>query len=853
MRFYRLLLRLYPSSFRGDYENELAEVFAERTQGYGAMRRMLAAIADVVPNAIASHWDLLTQDLRFAVRSMLRSPGFAITAILVAALSVGANTSTFSLADFVLLRPLPFRQPEQLVKLYMALPGGGYNELSPALVRDLREQSRAFREIGAYTSGPMNLVGAGEPRRIDSVFASPEVLSILGVPAMIGRHFTKDDVTRGNPAILSHSLWQTQFGSDPNILGRGLRLNGEPYTVIGVMPATFQFPNRNAEMWTPLTVSQDDLEDRNNTYLAGIGRLRDGVTVEQARADVEVIARRLERQYPKDHEGLGLLVMEMRDEIGGRARMLVLALCGAALCILLLSCANLASLFLARGAHRARELAVRSALGAGRQRLVRQLITESFTIALIGGIVGVLVAVVSVRLLARLVPNTLPVAEYPGVDLRLLALAAAFITLTGVAFGVLPALRAGRGDFDALRSGARTGGGQTQRLRGVLVVVEVIASVVLLIGAGLLIRAVRDLQSREPGFRPENVLTLSTALPLPKYNEVAKRRQYYTQVLDEVRALPGVKSAAFISGLPMVMRGGIWSVSLHGEEVRDGSQDVGLRFITPQLFSALGTPIRRGRDVTEQDGQKSPFVAVVSESFVKRHWPGQDPLGRRFKVANAERTIVGVVGDIRVRGLEIASEPQVYLPYQQVEDGSLVGYVPKAMVVRATTTPQQLIGPVTRIVHRADPEQPVSNVSSLAEVLNGETLPRVTQVRLLGALAAIALLIAGIGIHGLLTYTVSRRLPELGVRRALGAEVSGIIALVVREGIVLATIGIVIGAIVAWAAARGMGTLLAGVRPADPLTFAAAGLLCFATVVAGCLRAAMRAANVDPMIALRAE
>lgn len=853
MRFYRLLLRLYPSSFRGDYENELAEVFAERTRGFGAIRIVLAAIADVAPNAIASHWDLLTQDLRFAVRSMLRSPGFAITAILVTALSVGANTSTFSLADFVLVRPLPFRQADRIVKLYMALPGGGYNELSPAIVRDLREQSRSFREIGAYTSGEMNLVGAGEPRRIASVLATPEVLSVLGVPAMMGRHFTKDDATRGNPAILSHSLWQTQFGSDPNILGRGLRLNGVPYTVIGVMPATFQFPNRNAEMWTPLVVSQEDMEDRNNTYLAGIGRLRDGVTIEQARADMEVIARRMEQQYPKDHVDLGILIMKMRDEIGGRARMLVLALCGAALCILLLSCANLASLFLARGAHRARELAVRSALGAGRQRLVRQLITESFTIALAGGLVGVLVAVVSVPLLARLVPNSLPVAEYPTVDLRLLAFAAGFIMLTGVAFGVLPALRAGRGDFDALRSGARTGGGQTQRLRGILVVVEVIASVVLLIGAGLLIRAVRDLQAREPGFRPENVLTLRTALPLPKYNEVAKRQQFYTQVLNDVRALPGVTSAAFVSGLPMVMRGGIWSVSLNGEEVHDGSQDIGLRFVTPQFFNALGTPIRRGRDVTESDGQKSPFVAVVSESFVKQYWPLQDPIGKRFKVANAERTIVGVVGDVRVRGLETQSEPQVYLPYQQVEDGGLIGYVPKEMVVRATTTTQSLIGPITRIVHRADPEQPVSNVRSLAEVLSGETTPRVTQVRLLGALAAIALLIAGIGIHGLLTYTVSRRLPELGVRRALGAEVSGIVALVVREGIVLASIGIVIGAIVAWVAARGMGTLLAGIRPADPLTFAAASLLCFVTVLVGCLRAAMRAANVDPMIALRAE
>jgi predicted permease len=854
MRFYRLLLRLYPASFRNEYEDELAAVFAERARHLSRFRIALAGIADILPNALLAHGELLLQDLRFAFRSFRRAPGFAVTAILVAALGIGANTAAFSLADFVLVRPLPFAQPDRLLKLWESNPGGR-NNASPANYHDWRTQSRSFTAMGAYTTRAANLVGMGEPRRLETVMATPEVLPLLGVQPILGRHFSAQQARAEHPAILSHALWQTQFGGRNDVIGKVVRLDGVTHTVVAVMPPTFHFPRRGIDAWTPLVFDQEDYEDRTDTYLEVVGRLRSGVSEEQARRELAVIASRLERQYPDQNEKIGVAVLQMRDEMSQNAKLLVIALCGAALCILLLSCANVASLFLARGAHRARELAVRSALGAGRERLVRQLITESFAIAVLGGIVGVSVAAVSVPLLTRLVPAALPVSATPSVDLRVLAMAALFVVITGVAFGVLPAVRAGgTSALEALRADARSGGGRTQRLRAMLVVLEIVASVVLLVSAGLLIRAVWNLQATKPGFVPDDVLTVRTALPTDKYEKIARREQFFEPVLDEVRALPGVQGAAFITGLPLETRGFVFDVSIGGVKPPvDGSHGVTLRQITPQYFATMRIPLLRGRDVADTDTQTSPYVAVVSESFVKQHWPGQDALGKQFKVAFFDRTVVGIVGDVRVRGLDRNSEPQVYLPYRQVPDGGLISYTPKSLVVRASVPLGTLVGPMRRIVQRADAEQPMSNVRTLESIVEEDTAPRVIQLRLLMALAAIALLIAGVGIHGLLTYTVSKRLPELGVRRALGAQATGIVKLVVREGVVLAAIGIAVGALLAYFAARAMGALLFGIEPADPLTFTAACALCFMTVVAGCLRPAVRAARVDPMIALRSE
>ena len=858
MRFYRALLHLYPAFFRAEYGDELRAVFAERARAIrgplAPLRVALAALADVVPNALAVHGDALRQDLRHTARSLRRAPGFAATAVLVVALGVGANTAAFSLADYVLVRPLPFPEPDRLVKLWQRTPGYDRTPLSPANYRDWQASARSFAAIGAYTSGAVNLVGTAEPRRLEAVRVTPGLLRVLGVPALLGRVLTPADSVDGRSAVLSHGLWQAQFGGAGDVLGRVIRLDGVPHTVVGVMPPSFHFPNRDVQAWTPLVFSPPDFQDRNNTYLEGVARLRDGTTVEQARGELAVVAARLERQFPDENARVGATVNRLRDELSERARLLVLALCGAALCILVLACSNLASLLIARGAHRARELAVRAALGAGRERLVRQLLTESVVLAVMGGVVGVALAVAGVPLLARLVPSALPIAGQPSVDPRALLVATVLVCVTGLAFGVAPALRAGRASaLDALRGGDRAGS-RTQRLRAALVVVEVAASVVLLISSGLLVRAVWRIQSTDPGFRAEGVLAARTALPLPRYDTVSRRAQFYGHVLREVRALPGVEAAAYATGLPMVMRGGLWPVAVTGEPALvEESNSVGLRYVTPDFFSTLGVPLRQGRDVADTDRRDQPFVAVVSESFARRHWPGQRALGQRFKVAFFERTVVGIVGDVRVRGLERASEPQVYLPYAQIEDGWMPYYVPKELVVRSAGDPAALVPAIRRIVAATDPEQPVSDVRTLAEIVADETAPRVTQLRLLVTLSVIALLIAGVGIHGLLTFTVSRRARELGIRRALGAQAGSVVRLVLREGMALALAGVAVGVGVAYVAARGLEALLAGVRPGDPLAIGAAAALCLATAALGCLRPALRAARVDPATALRAE
>ena len=859
-RFYRALLHLYPAGFRAEYGDELEAAFEEgRREHTGALApvvTMAGAIADVVPNALAVHLDILRQDARYTARSLRAAPGFAITAILVVALGVGANTAAFSLADFVLLRPLPYPEPDRLVKVWQTTPGYGQMELSPANYRDWKAMAgSSFAGMGAYWENAVNLVGEGEPRRLQTARVTPDLLPLIGVGAFIGRTITPEDSAGSPTVVISYELWQGQFGRDPAVLGRTVRLDGTPHTVVGVMQPEFDFPSRSVDLWTPLILASDDFEDRNDNYLTGVARLAPGTPLATAQAELDRVAGILERQYPVENRDTGAWVHLAQNEMSDRARLLVLALCGAALCILLLACANLASLLLARGVNRARELAVRTALGAGRERLVRQLITESVTLAAIGGLVGVGIAVAGLPLLAQLVPATLPIADHPTVNLRVLAFAAAMIAITGLAFGIAPAMRAGRGgSFDALREGARTAGGRRQRVRSALVILEVTGSIVLLVTSGLLMRAIAKIQSIEPGFRTEGVMTLRTALPLPKYETVAARERFYGRVLDEVRALPGVASAAYATGLPMDMRGGIWPVQLATAEVlRDGSNTASLRYVTPGFFATLGIPLRLGRDVSAGDTQDRPYVAVISESFARRHWPDEDPIGRRFGFALGERTVVGVVSDVRVRGLERTSEPQVYIPSAQVADNSIIGYTPKELVIRSTLPSSQWLPAVRRIIAAADPEQPISNIRSLADVVAGDTAARRVQLRLLGMLSVIALIIAGVGIHGLLSFAVSMRTRELGIRRALGAQVGSIVGMVLREGLVLALAGTVVGIVVALIVGRGMEALLFGLPTGDPVTILAAAALCLVTAAAGSLIPAIRAAKVDPARAMRAE
>ncbi|HWW89135.1 MAG TPA: ABC transporter permease [Vicinamibacterales bacterium] len=802
--------------------------------------------------------DFLRQDLAYAVRVLRRSPGFALTAILVIALGIAATTAAFSVTDFVLIRPLPFPESERLVKVWERDPGYDRMELSPANYRDWTEAAVSFSSIGFYHPNSANLTGTSEPLHLVGASVSADLFPTLGVQPLLGRGFVERDDRKGAPGtlILSYTLWQTEFGGERDVVGRQVLLDGMPHTIIGVMPRSFNFPKSETQYWDTTRFDESNYQDRNDNWLESVGRLRPGATVEQARAEMSVLAARSREQYPAENKNTDATVITLRDEVSQQSRLLLNALSGASACLLLIACANLANLLLARALGRRRELAVRAAVGASRLRIIRQLMTESLLIAIVGGTLGVAVAIIAVPLLAKLVPTTLPIATEPSIDLRVLLMATGVTALTGFVFGLVPVVRGGDGaSFDGLREGSRAGAGQKEGLRSALVVAEIGASVVLLVAAGLLIKALAAVQSTDPGFKPDGVLTMRTPLPLPQYDAVSTRDSFYTRVLTGVRALPGVTSAAYVSFLPIATGGGIWPVSVDGEMTTRANinQNASLRYVTPGYFATMGIPLRRGRDIEEGDGRGKRVVAVVSESLVQRYWPNLDPIGRHFKFAEDDREIVGVVGNVRVRGLERQSEPQIYLPYKQVADGAIVGYVPRDLAVRSVSVPTALAPAVRAIINNVDPKMPVTSVRTLADIVETSSASRSVQVRVLGAFALAAFVLAGIGIHGLLSFSVAQRTPEIGVRLALGAQSSDILSLVLQRTATVAVAGIVPGVAVAYAIGRWMEALLAGVKPADVPTLTSAVILSVVMTVAGSLVPTIRALRVDPIKTLRAE
>ena len=864
MRFYRALLLLYPRSFRAEYGGELLSVIADRRAMAGGVGRIglaLEIIMDTVANAVRIHADILRQDVRYTFRTLRRAPAFSVTAVLLTALGIGATTSAFAIADHVLVRPLPFDDPDRLIRFQGSdRVQGGWNDLSPANFRDFVTRSTAIELAAAYTARSANLVGHGAPVRLEGQAATGELFEVLGVPAHIGRAFTREDQRDDAPnvMVLSHAAWQTHFGGDTSVLGRTLTLNGEPFAVVGVMPETFRFPDARTEFWSVLKFRPDAFENRGDTYLFTVARLRPGRTVEETDAELDTIALDLERQFPDENERLATRTLSLRAFVTTPAqRTLLGGIAGAALCLLLIATTNLASLVLSRGLSRVREIAVRAAIGAGRERLMRQMMTESIVIALIGGALGVALAAVATPLLTRLVPATLPIATAPALDARFLALAGVMTLFTAMAFGVLPARRAASGaDTSALRDSSRTGTNRrTEALRAGLVVAQIALSVVLLVSVGLLGRALWRVAGTETGFTSSGVLTLRTALPWPKYGETARRHAFYDRVLAGVRALPGVRSAGFVTGLPMSMTGGIWGAVPAAPAVpMDEPMAASTRFVTPGFFDAMSIPIKEGRDIAPGDVRDAPAVAIVSESFVREAWGASSGVGRRFTSTvyrDVTFTIVGVVGDIRVRGLERQSEPQVYFSSRQVPDNAFINYPPKELVVRADVPPASLLPGIRQIVQRADPEQPVSNVRMLDEIVGDQIAPRAVQARVLAGFAAVAMLLAAVGLYGLLAFAVSRRMREIGLRMALGATPRSMIGLVVKRGLTLAAIGVVAGSAAAYGAGLWMESLLAGVSPYDPVVFGPAIALTLLLASTGTLLPALRAARVSPLEATR--
>ena len=862
MRLYRALLWLYPAGWRAEYGAEMCALFARRRSDaggfWGRLWLWLETLADVLTAAPAVQWDVIRQDLRYAVRGLRLAPGFAVAAAAIAAMGIGTATAAFTLLDHVLLRPLYFREPDRLVNLWEQYlpPRAGYSETSPLNYRDWKAMNTSFQTLGAHRGLSVALSGAGEPVQVQGASLTAEVFPMLGVDPALGRYFAPEDDREGaaGTVVLSYGLWQTQFGGDSGIVGRTVELDHQPYTVIGVMPRDFYFPNRTSRLWTAMRFAAQDFEDRTDTYVYPVGRLKPGVTFEQARAEMQAIGARIAAAYSKEMAHSTVRAVRLEQEVPERTVLMLKVLLGAALCVLLIACANLAGMLLARAMTRRRELAVRTALGAGRERLVRQMLTESLLLAWGGAVLGVALAYGVLPLLVKLVPTGLPVAAVPEIDGRILAFAVATTCATGLGFGIVPAWRgAGRPAGAELAGGRSESGLRRERLRSALVAVEVAASVALLVGLGLLTRALERVEAVNPGFDPEHVMTLRTSLPMPRYEQGETRAGFYSRVLGEVRQLPGVTAAAYTSFLPMAMQGGIWPVGIVGQPQNLAERrTASLRFVTPGFFAALRIPLLAGREVREGDGKDAPYVAVVSQSFVQRYWPRENPLGRHIDFGNHEREIVGVVGDIRVRGPERSSEPQVYLSWKQ-PDGVSTWYAPKDLVVRTAGEPEVLAPALRRIVREADASQPVSDVQTMRAVVEAETGSRRVQVYVLGAFAAMAFLLAAAGIHSLLAFAVSTRTQEIGIRVALGARPGAIAGMLLRDGVRLAAIGVAAGGLAGYGAGRLLESVLAGVKPGDPEVFGAAGLVAAAMVVLGSLWPAVRALRVDPAAAIRAD
>jgi predicted permease len=861
MNFYRLFLHLYPSSFRAEYGDEMSAIFAlelGRSSGLRAQCRLwFATIAEIIFNAAMLHWEIARRDLLHSARSLLHSPGFTATAILLVTIGIGANVAVFTLANFVLVRPLPFPESNRLMKVWEKTPGYGHMELSPANYRDLIASSHSFTALAAFNNTSMSLIGQGDPQRIEGATVTGNLFPTLESPALLGRYFTREDEGPASPGtvVLSYGLWQSAFGGDPGVLGKPVSLDNQRYTVIGVMPHDFRFPTREAQFWTTFRFKEEDYQDRNNNYVVGIGRLKPGVSLEQARSELLLIAARLRGQYPKENLGVDLSAVSLRDDLNTESRLLLKGLCGAALCILVIACGNLGNLLLARSLARQRDLSIRLSLGASRRNLVRQLLSESLLLGLAGGACATAVAIATLPLLSRLVPNELPIQQVPPVDIHMLLLALGLTLLTIIGFGVAPALHACRdAGMSGLRVGVRTAGAGNHRARSALVAAEVMASVVLLVLSGLLIRALWRVQSTDPGFRTTGILSVRTELPFPKYNQTSARQHYYDKVLADARRLPGVTGAAYITALPMTWGGGIWPVQVNSQSnIRAEQNSASMRFVTPGLFSTLGIPIKRGRGISETDTGDRPYVAVVRESLVRRYWPKEEPLGRHFKFASHDHEVIGVVGDIRARGLERTSEPQVYLSYMQDPDDGFTYYAPKDLVIHSSQPPAHLLPAIRQIIHAADPQQPISNIRTMEEVVAGETESRTIQMRVLAIFTSVAILLAGLGIYGLLAFTVSMLQQEFGIRIAMGARQGDIFQMVLRRGALLAMAGLLPGLALAYIAARLLQSLLAGVRPADALTFSTAGALCLIITLLGSLLPALRAVRTDPTTVMRAE
>ncbi len=801
----------------------------------------------------------LYRDLRFSWRTLAANRGFSAVAIVTLALGIGATTAIFSVVNAVLLRRLPLREPARLVVVWEKNQrrSKSRNVAAPANLLDWRALNNVFEDMAALVAlgQPMALTGMGDPEELIASYVSPNFFRLMGSPAALGRAFRDEEGGDGGPrvATLSHGLWLRRFGADSGVIGRAIRLGGESFTVIGVMPPELPSLLPKAELWIPFHLDPSiNYRERAGRYLIVIGRLKAGVTTAQAQTEMAGIAARLEREFPKFNSGWSVNLVPLDMDLTEPLRPALKVLMGAVGILLLIACANVANLQLARAAAREREMAVRRSLGAGRWRLVRQLLLENVLLAVLGGAAGCLLALWGVGAILAAGPKNVPLVDRARVDGGALLFSLGVSLVTGILFGLAPALRLTRVSFyGALQQGGRWSGGG-QRLGDVFVSVQVALAVVLLIGAGLTIRSFLRLLAVDPGFRPQTLLTLKVSLPGTRYAQPGQRVRFFERAAERMKVLPGVSSASSIAFLPFTGLASATSFLIVGRPAPPPGQDLvaDVRIIRPDYFRTMGIPLRRGRDFTARDSAEAPRTFIINETMARRHWPNGDPIGQRIVVNMGDTTpgeIVGVVGDTMHYGLDSEVREMVYYSHPHLPFPFMT------FVIRGSGAPERLIRAATGVVRELDPEQPVSDVRTMDSLVAESLTPQRFRMLLLMVFSAAALVLATVGVYGVVSHSVSRRTREMGVRMALGARRGDILRLVMAKSAALAIAGVVIGLGGAVALTRVLGTLLYNLSPTDPVTFAAiAALMTIAAVGAG-LMPARRATRVDPVVALRWE
>ncbi len=806
------------------------------------------------------------QDLRFAIRGLAKQRGFTLVALLTLALGIGANSAIFGIVNAVLLRPLPYQDPDRVVLLWSHWTNWSKTWVSQGELVDYQEQARSLEHVAAFSSTSFNLTGGGDPLRVLAAQVQPGIFAALGARPIAGRVFTADEDRPGHEHVvmLTEGLWRSQFGSDPSIIGRSIQLDAAPYTVVGVLPAALRLPLDYAsrtftQLWVPLALGPNDPQERGNHGLNALARLRPGVSLRQAQSEIDTITNGFFQRYPNWYDTqFGLTLVPAPSEVFGEIRPALVVLLMAVGAVLLIACANVANLMLARSEARQKEIAIRVVLGAGRGRVIRQLLTESMVLSVLGGAAGIALAYLLTRGLIALDPLKIPRVQDIAIDGRMLAFTAAIALITGILFGIVPAIQSSRGDLQpVLKEGGRDSRVATGWLRRALVVGEVAASVVLVAAALLLARSFQRLLDVDAGFNPSHALTLRTSLPAQTYTTSASMVRAYAEVGRRLRESSGVQAAGGVTGLPLASTRGDWGIRIEGRAT-DNQRSIAAdwQVVTPGYFEAIGTPLREGRTFTDADTATSLPVIIVNETMAKKYW-GTSPVGRRMAMGGngVWLTVVGVVADVHHRGLDMLPRPEMYRAHTQFRYGGSNAPAVSTMswVIRTSGDPLAATSYARAAIHAVDPSLGVSDVTTMDQVLADSTSDRRLNMLLFALLGSLALALATVGVYGVVAYSVSQRTHEIGVRVAIGARPADVVRMVLSEGGRLAITGVAIGSAMAVAGARLIRGLLFDVSPTDPLTFAGVGIGLLAVALVASYIPARRATRVDPMVALRGE